>query len=296
MSAFIPTVLRDEINIESLITLHYFEHAKNYVFEGERHDFWELVYVDKGKLEVVSDNDGYELQQGQMIFHQPDEFHNLYANGTVAPNVVIFTFVCHSPAMAFFKKRITYATPRQRDLLAQIVKEGRQAFSGPLGDPYTTQMPRAEQQPFGCEQLIRLTLEALLIDIIRSDTPVQQRPKSSSSIKHRSDCDLVARVVHYMEDNLYGSISFSHICQFSAQSATNLKTIFKAVTGKGVMEYYRSLKIEQAKVMLREGQGNITQIADRLGYSSVQYFSRHFNQATGMTPREYTLSVHGNMK
>ncbi|MBR2339011.1 MAG: AraC family transcriptional regulator [Clostridia bacterium] len=296
MSAFVHTVLRREIEIESIVTLHYFEHASNYVFEGERHDFWEVVYVDKGKLEVVADNDGYELQQGQMIFHQPDQFHNLYANGTVAPNVVIVTFVCHSPAMSFFKNRIAYATQRQRDLLAQIVKEGRQAFTGPLGDPYTTQMPRAEQQPFGCEQLIQLSLEALLIDIIRSDAPAQQRPKSSSSIKHRSDCDLVARVVHYMEEHLCDSLSFSNICQFSAQSATNLKTIFKSVTGQGVMEYYRGLKIEQAKIMLREGCGNITQIADRLGYSSVHYFSRHFKQATGMTPREYTLSVHANMK
>ena len=60
------------------------------------------------------------------------------------------------------------------------------------------------------------------------------------------------------------------------------------------MEYYRNLKIRQAKVLLRESDGNISQIADALGYNSVQYFSRHFKQATGMTPREYTLSVQAN--
>ena len=291
MSDFVPTTLKQEIEIESLVTLHYFEHAKNYVFTGERHDFWELVYVDKGRLEVVAENNGYELQQGQMIFHQPNEFHNLFANGTIAPNVVIFTFVCHSPAMSFFKRKIAYATQQQRDLIAQIVREGRKAFTGPLGDPYTVQMVRADDPPFGCEQLLRLLLEMLLIDMIRHDKTTEQRPKSSSSIKQRSDCDLVARVIRFMEEHLCDSLSFSEICQFSAQSATNLKTIFKSVTGSGVMEYYRELKIEQAKILLREGNGNITQIADRLGYSSVHYFSRHFKQATGMTPREYTLSV-----
>ena len=51
------------------------------------------------------------------------------------------------------------------------------------------------------------------------------------------------------------------------------------------------LKIETAKTMLREGDGNITQIADRLGYASVHYFSRYFKQATGMTPSEYSLSI-----
>ncbi len=289
MSVFVPTVLSREIHVESVVTLHYFEHAKNYVFEGERHDFWELVYVDKGRVDVIAENNGYELQQGQMIFHKPNEFHNLYANGSVAPNIVIVTFVCESPAMAFFKNKIVYVTAHQRELLAQIVKETGQAFH--KSTPHTVQMSRRSDGAFGSEQMIQLSLEMLLLDMIRNDAPIDQRPKNSSSIKHRSDCDLVTRVTHYMEEHVCDSISFSEICQYSAQSATNLKTIFKSVTGQGVMEYYRQLKIDLAKSMLREGAGNITQIADRLGYSSVHYFSRHFKQATGMTPREYTLSV-----
>lgn len=294
MLDYVPTILRRDIAVDAIVTVHYFEHAKNYVFEGEKHDFWELVYVDKGKLEVIAEEQGYELTQGQVIFHKPGEFHNLYANGTVAPNLVILTFVCRSPAMSFFENKITYITLRQRELLARIIKEGRNAFTGPLGDPYTLQMPRNPDAPFGSEQLINLYLEALLIDMIRDSAPEDERPKPSSSIKARSDNDLVNRIIHYMEEHLSDNLSFSTICHFSAQSATNLKTIFKAVTGQGVMEYYRALKINQAKILLRESSGNITQIADSLGYTSVQYFSRHFKQATGMTPREYTLSVQAN--
>lgn len=294
MPEYIPTVMRREITVDAIVTVHYFEHAKNYVFEGEKHDFWELVYVDKGCLEAVSEDQGFELQQGQILFHKPNEFHNLYANGTVAPNVVIVTFVCKSPAMAFFENKITYVTTRQREFLARIIEESKRAFTGPLGDPYTLQMPRNPDAPFGCEQLINLYLETLLIDMVRNAAPESQRPKPSSSIKTRSDNDMVSRIIRYMEEHLCDNLSFSAICQYSAQSATNLKTIFKSVTGQGVMEYYRNLKIDQAKILLRESNGNITQIADNLGYTSVQYFSRHFKQATGMTPREYTLSVQAN--
>ncbi len=294
MPNYVPTVLRREIAVDAIVTVHYFEHAKNYVFEGEKHDFWELVYVDKGRLEVLSENQGFELTQGQIIFHKPNEFHNLYANGTVAPNLVIVTFVCQSPAMSFFENKITYITARQRDLLARIIEEGGRAFVGSLGDPTTLQMPRDPNAPFGSEQLISLYLETLLIDMIRNAAPESERPKPSSSIKTRSDNDLVNRIIQYMEEHLSDNLSFSAICQYSAQSATNLKTIFKSVTGQGVMEYYRNLKIDQAKILLRESDGNITQIADHLGYTSVQYFSRHFKQATGMTPREYTLSVQAN--
>lgn len=291
MSNFVPTVMRRDIAVDAIVTVHYLEHAKNYVFQGESHDFWELVYVDKGSLTAVAEDVTYELAQGQMLFHRPNEFHRLSANGTVAPNLVIVSFVSQSEAMAFFEHRVVFATQRQRELLSQLVREARQAFSCPLGDPHLPQMTCAEDAPFGAQQLVQLSLEALLIDMIRVGGTNAERPRVASSVKQRADNELTERVIRYMDENLCNNLSFSAICVFSAQSATNLKTIFKSVTGMGVMEYYRHLKIERAKQLLREGNGNITQIADRLGYTSVHYFSRHFKQSTGMTPREYTLSV-----
>ena len=43
--------------------------------------------------------------------------------------------------------------------------------------------------------------------------------------------------------------------------------------------------------MIREGQLNYTQIASKLGFGSVQYFSRRFKALTGMSPSEYDRSV-----
>ena len=291
MSDYIPTILKRDIAVESVVSVHYLEHAKNYAFKGESHDFWELVYVDKGQVREVAEDVTYEMLQGQMIFHKPNEFHNLMANGTVAPNVVIVSFVSHSPAMAFFENKVMYATQQQRKLLSRIINEARQAFSCPLGDPMVPQLTCDEEAPFGSQQMVGLVLEQLLIDIVRSAEPTVERPRVASSVKQRADNEMTERVIRYMEEHLCENLSFTTICLFSAQSATNLKTVFKSVTGMGVMEYYRHLKIERAKQMLREGSGNITQIADRLGYTSVHYFSRHFKQATGMTPREYTQSV-----
>jgi len=291
MPEYIPTVMKKDIAVESIVSVHYLEHAKNYAFKGESHDFWEMVYVDKGQVRAVAEDVTYELLQGQMIFHKPNEFHNVMANGTVAPNVVVISFVATSPAMKAFEGKTLYATQQQRKLLSRIISEGRQAFSCPLGDPHLLQLVCDEDAPIGSQQMVQILLEELLIDIARGEQPVDQRPRIASSVKRRADGELTDRVIRYMEEHLCENLSFSTICAFSAQSATNLKTVFKVVTGMGVMEYYRHLKIERAKQMLREGVGNITQIADRLGYTSVHYFSRHFKQATGMTPREYTQSV-----
>ena len=51
------------------------------------------------------------------------------------------------------------------------------------------------------------------------------------------------------------------------------------------------LKIQAARRLIREGRLNFTQIASRLGYQSIHYFSRRFHLITGMTPSEYAHSV-----
>ena len=291
MDGYQPTALRRDIAVPAVVTVHYFEYARDYVFEGEKHDFWELLYVDKGEVEVMADDTGYCLKQGEMIFHKPGEFHNVFANGLVAPNLVVVAFVCASPAMAYFEGKVVKAEEVERELLARIVHEARDAFSNPLDDPGSLKMERASSSAFGSEQMLGLLLEQMLIRMVRRGAQRDVAVKTSSSVKRRSDHDLVQRIIAYMQDNACGTLTFSQVCRFSAQSATNLKTIFKSVTGMGVMEYYRGLKIDAAKTLLREGGGNITQIADKLGYTSVNYFSRYFKQATGMTPSEYTQSI-----
>ena len=58
-------------------------------------------------------------------------------------------------------------------------------------------------------------------------------------------------------------------------------------------ELIRAARI--SRTTLYRHHGNITQIADRLGYTSVHYFSRYFKRATGMTPSEYTLSIQAKL-
>ncbi len=287
---YIKTAVHRDLHIHALISVHYFEYAKDYCFKGEQHPFWELVYVDKGEVDAIADDRTYHLCQGDILFHKPNEFHSLKANGVRAPNLVVIAFDCAGDAMRFFENACYKAGETERNLFAGIIAEATDAFCSPLDDPSTKSLERADETPFAAEQMLTLLLEQLLIRLVRREENAPSM-RISSSIKLRSDHDLVERIIGFMQENTYGNLTFADICRFSAQSATNLKTIFKNVTGMGVMSYYRTLKINEAKRMLREGDGNITQIADRLGYNSVHYFSRYFKRATGMTPSEYTMSI-----
>ena len=146
--------LQRPLAVDDIVSVHYFEYSSNYYFEGERHDFWEFLYVDKGELDVRAGDVVQHLKKGQIIFHKPGEFHALSANGVVAPNLVVVGFVCHGEAMRFFENRVLSVGDSGRALLARIVEEGEAAFSTPLNDPQTMQLARREGAPFGAEQLI----------------------------------------------------------------------------------------------------------------------------------------------
>ena len=163
------TILRPcrVIEVEGFASVHYFEYSSHYAFEGESHDFWEFLYVDKGELDVTAGDKLTHLKKGQMIFHKPGEFHNLRANGTVAPNLVVASFTCHSEAMRFFEEKVVLVSDVERALMAQMIEEAESAFTTPLSDPDTRGLDRREAQPFGAEQMIALCIEHMLISFIR---------------------------------------------------------------------------------------------------------------------------------
>ena len=121
--------LSRDFEISKLFSVHYFEYMSDFFFPGEAHDFWELLCVDRGEVEVTADSHHYTLKRGEIIFHKPNEFHGLKANGTVAPNLVVISFRCLSPAMSFFEEKILTIGEIEKNLLASIIIEAKNAFS-----------------------------------------------------------------------------------------------------------------------------------------------------------------------
>ncbi|QNK60157.1 AraC family transcriptional regulator [Paenibacillus sp. PAMC21692] len=292
---FVRTRLQESFTVKDIISLHYFEFSKNFKFEGEKHDFWEFVYVDKGEIDVFADMEGYCLQQGDVIFHKPNEFHGVWANRKIAPNVIIVSFVCHSKEIAFFENKIFNLDTRQREMLAQIIKNGFAAFHPPFDDPRNHTLNRRSNAPIGSEQLIKLYLEMLLISLREHDDRTKQEQRLSGTTKQRSEAELVQRMCDYMEQHVFDEIRLEQVYKSFNLSKSHALTIFKAQTGQSIMKHYRKLKIDQAKQMIREQHHNFTEISELLHYSSVHTFSRHFKLFTGMSPSEYAKTVIAKM-
>lgn len=283
------TELTEEFSIKRIVSIHYFEYMSDFVFAGESHNFWELLCVDKGELEITSDHEKLILKKGEIIFHKPNEFHALKANGTIAPNLVVVSFDCGAPCMEFFEDKILSAGDEENALLARIMSEAKDCFSSHLDDPYLEQLVRRGKAPFASEQMIKILLEQLLIQLQRKFT-ITSETRANAYCFFDTDA-LYRMVLEYFENNIRNPLSLDKICKDNLISIAQLKRVFREKGRTGAMECFIKMKIDHAKQLIRNRQMNFTQIADYLGYTSVHYFSRQFKKETGMTPSEYSVSI-----
>lgn len=285
--------LKQEISVNNIVSIHYFEYMSTFSFEGESHNFWEFLCVDKGTVNVMADNVHHTLEKGDVIFHKPNEFHNVTANGLIAPNLVVIGFECLSPSIKFFNNRLMKIGSKERDLLGMIIQEAMSTYACRLDDPYCQKLLLKEGSdiPFGSEQLIKVYLEQFLINLIRMYTTRKLPTTLIKSVKQKSEDDTFEKIVGYMEEHINQQLTIEQICRDNLIGRSILQKLFREHSSSGVIDYFSVLKIDAAKHMIRNSHLNFTQIADSLGYTSIHYFSRQFKKITGMTPSEYASSI-----
>lgn len=283
--------LGQDFSVTEIVTVHYFEYPCDYRFDGESHDFWELLYVDKGEVMVGREQETTTLGRGQMIFHRPGEFHTVQCNGVHAPNLIVIAFDCRSPLMEAFNSLICTVGQQERVLLGTIIREAQKAFISPLDNPQLKELVRALKPPLGSEQLIKMALESLLIMLCRQREQGQGGEGPASVISRQGKEQLLREISLYLEANVTRQLTLEEICRENHIGKSYLQKLFKERTGGGAIEYFGRLKIATAQQMMRQGNHNFTEVSRQLGYSSLHYFSRHFKKVCGMTPSEYACSV-----
>lgn len=279
--------LETTIDIGKLYSVHYFEYGKDFRFKGEKHGFWEFVYVDKGEVTATAGDCDFVLNQGNVIFHKPDEWHNIRANGKIAPNVAIVSFECNSRTMEFFEGKILKVGQEQKVLISKIISEFTNSFSTPLGDIYAATPERKSETVPGSEQLIKQHISELLLLFLRQDTIATQY-RSFTVNNSNSTLNIME---NYMLDHIAGNVTIENLMKYSGLNRMGVNRIFKQNYGMSPIQYFIRLKIEMAKKYLREDNYNISQVSELLGYSSVHYFSLQFKKTTGMSPTEYSTSI-----
>ncbi len=96
----------------------------------------------------------------------------------------------------------------------------------------------------------------------------------------------VVEFVHYSEVQIKTNFS-DHLSALLHHDYGYLSNLFSAVEGITIEKYLIAHKIEKVKELLKYDELSLSEIADKLGYSSVAYLSNQFKKVTGLTPSHF---------
>ena len=243
--------LRNSISVSKIYSIHYFEYMSDFTFEGESHNFWEFICVDKGEVGVTAGKTFTVLKKGDVAFHH-------------LADIIIEARRC-------FDCRL------DDPYLQNMPQKDPDMFGA-------EQLIRLYLEHF----LIHLIRRYSNPIVVRKRLPKIEPPKATKS---KSDTEIFNRVADYLESNLSSHVTIEQICRDNLIGRSQLQKIFKEHCNLGIIEYFSLLKINAAKEMIRTNRMNFTQISEHLGYTSIHYFSRQFKKVTGMTPSEYASSI-----
>ncbi len=286
---FVP--VRQDIEITGFHSIYYFEFDKTFYHPSEKHDFWEMVYVDDGRINAIVDGVGMELSKGQVIFHTPLEPHSHIANHRDSSNLVVISFSCDSSLMSFFTGKIFSLEKSSQKILSLFLKESQNAMGSISGDFYNKSPLDFTHAAPGSVQLMQCYLVEFLFSLIRSDNTSVRTMEHTKTSRHIAESSLVSSIERFIEENLAATPSLPLICEHFSLSRTYLCRIFKEGTGTSPIDYWIDLKMRQARKLIREDNYNITQISELLGYTSIHHFTRMFKRFTGLSPTAYRTSV-----
>lgn len=91
----------------------------------------------------------------------------------------------------------------------------------------------------------------------------------------------------YMQEHFKEQVTLEDVSALAGFSPTYFSALFKKETGSAFLEYLQSLRMEEAKRLLKETNLSVNVICEQVSYSDVKYFTKSFTKFTGLKPGEY---------
>ena len=134
--------------------------------------------------------------------------------------------------------------------------------------------------------LSRSIFHTLLLSILRviSEKHGGTSGNKSASPSSKKKLWLIQEVKNYIQRNFQQQITLEDLAQALGISQYHLSRIFNAESGFSLPEYLTSVRMEKAKILLGEGQKNISQVAYAVGYEDSSYFAKVFRKYFGCSP------------
>lgn len=253
------------------------------------HVFHEIVFVESGTADHLTVAGTRKLHPGDVIILQPRVWHG-YQNpkSLTIINCLFDGSLLRQYGAVLSLLRGSFQLFRRRSRhpakAAPIVLHARPAQRARLLRGFEAMMEELRERPHDWQAEVTVRLLDCLVTIARLDTSSNSR--TGSAFATRTEEALV-EATDYLETHFTEPVMLGELAGRLSLSPTYLSRCFSRHMGMGIIEYLHHLRIEEACRLLRYSDESIGEIAGRVGYDEVAYFSRCFRAQIGSAPREY---------
>lgn len=265
MAEYAKSPVNNVVTVTSIATALRAD-LRNRIARTESHNFPEIFFMTEGSGHTIVNGVRHNLKAGQMIIYAADSVHGEGSGGIAE----IVSFETAMPFPAQCCDRVITLTGSQRTLLHEIIDGALCMFEKRIGVKGMVLKAHVDQYAL---QSTKNKLELFLLDIVQPGKDYKP--------------DKMNAVTDYMMQNIHRVLTLQEMADELAMSISSLKRFVQDTYSTSPSAYFTDLKIQEAKRLILHSPMNVTEIAQRLGFSSVHYFSRVFKQKTGYTPSQY---------
>lgn len=241
-------------------------------------DWFELTIAIDGEGIVTTNDKPKPISKGDIYLSFPGDFHEITSSGDAPLKYDYFSFSTENIVIKEELKRIvaeTLSCDRRifRDDMVSL------AVSFVLSEITSDKKYRTD--------VISSALEQVLFLVIRNFAENKSENKKRNITAAEELC---FQIMHYIDTHIYSITNLSDLSRVFHFNYNYLSRLFKRMTGKPIFDYYKSRRLDVAKLLILERKMNISQIAEILNYSSLYSFSKAFKNRFGISPTGYINS------
>ena len=236
-------------------------------------NFYELTVITSGKGTVTTNNVTVPVKQNDIYVSFPFDQHVIDADPNSPMHYDHCAFFLSDPTLSAQMQKISflYANPQNR-----IVKNDQ------LRDLVATAIYETSKlQPFQ-NLYLECIFKQIVVQIIRSFN----KPATPASVPGKKE-EICYQIMGYINSHIYSLATLQEIADELNYDYTYLSKIFAKTTGQTISDYYHFQRLEISCRLIREDKLNLTQIADKLNYSSIYSFSKAFKKQYSVSPLTY---------
>lgn len=103
---------------------------------------------------------------------------------------------------------------------------------------------------------------------------------------------LIQKVINHINLHLDSTLSLKSLAALCYISPSYLSNVFKQETGQTLTDYISTQRMARAANLLRTTNATVASVAEDVGILDVNYFTKLFKSATGLTPTRYRREKH----